>query len=100
MQIGHLRFDTADRVAFVHEKPLPLTSRELAVLEALLSKPDRPVSRETLFDKVFSFDDDVNPEAIELYVHRLRKKLEGSGVVITTLRGLGYVLSGRSEPAD
>ena len=100
VQIGHLRFDTADRVAFVHEKPLPLTSRELAVLEALLSKPDRPVSRETLFDKVFSIDDDVNPEAIELYVHRLRKKLEGSGVVITTLRGLGYVLSGRSEPAD
>ena len=45
---------------------------------------------------MFGIDDDVNPEAIELYVHRLRRKLEGSGAAITTMRGLGYVLSAQS----
>ncbi|MDR2112708.1 MAG: winged helix-turn-helix domain-containing protein, partial [Candidatus Accumulibacter sp.] len=96
VQVGALAFDTTDRIAAVHDKPLLLTQRELAVLEALLIRQGRPVAREALFDKVFGIDDDVHPEAIELYVHRLRKKLEGSGVVITTMRGLGYVLSGQS----
>ena len=48
--------------------------------------------RQQLFDQVFSLNDDVSPESIDLYIHRLRKKLTGSGVRITTLRGLGYVL--------
>lgn len=96
VQVGALAFDTTNRVVSVHDKPLSLTQRELAVLEALLTRQGKPVSREALFAKVFGIDDDVNPEAIELYVHRLRRKLEGSGVVITTMRGLGYVLSGQS----
>jgi len=96
VQIGELAFDTTSRLASVHGKPLSLTQRELAVLEALLTRQGKPVSREALFDKVFGIDDDVNPEAIELYVHRLRKKLEGSGAVISTLRGLGYVLAGQA----
>jgi two-component system response regulator TctD len=96
VQIGELAFDTTHRVASVYGKPLSLTQRELAVLEALLTRRGKPVTRDVLFDKVFGMDDDVNPEAIELYVHRLRKKLEGSSVVITTMRGLGYVLSGQS----
>ena len=50
------------------------------------------MARETLFEKVFNFDEDARPEAIEIYVHRLRKKLDGSGAAVTTLRGLGYLI--------
>lgn len=100
VQVGELVFDTTNRMASAHGKPLSLTQRELAVLEALLTRQGKPISREALFGKVFGLDDDVNLEAIELYVHRLRKKLEGSGAVINTLRGLGYVLSGHSGSVD
>ena len=91
--VGQLEFDTTNRLASVAGKPLSLTPRELAVLEALVSRLGKPVSRNALFEKVFSFDDDARVEAIEIYVHRLRKKLEGSGAFVSTLRGLGYVLS-------
>lgn len=93
MRIGRLEFDTTTRMASVEGRPLALTPRELAVLEALLSRSGRPVAREALFEKVFEFDADARVEAIEIYVSRLRKKLEGSGVAINTLRGLGYLLA-------
>jgi two-component system response regulator TctD len=51
------------------------------------------VAREAVFNRVFEFDSEARIESIEIYVHRLRKKLEGSGAAITTLRGLGYALS-------
>jgi two-component system response regulator TctD len=92
VHVGRLEFDTVTRLASVAGKPVALTPRELAVLEALISRLGRPVARETLFEKVFSFDEEARVEAIELYVHRLRKKLEGSGAAVTTLRGLGYLL--------
>jgi two-component system response regulator TctD len=100
VQIGGLAFDTTNRVTSVDGKALSLTPRELTVLEALVTRQGRPVTREALFDKVFGIDDDVNPEAIEVYVHRLRKKLVGSDVTITTVRGLGYVLSGQANGVD
>ncbi|MFB0935323.1 MAG: response regulator [Propionivibrio sp.] len=92
VRIGQLEFDSNSRLVTVAGKPLPLTPRELAVLEILISRLGKPVSRNVLFEKVFSFDDEVRAEAIEIYVHRLRKKLEGSGTVLTTMRGLGYML--------
>jgi two-component system response regulator TctD len=98
VRIGALEFDTVSRLASVCGKPLALTPRELGVLEALISRQGRPVARDTLFEKVFNFDEMANPEAIEIYVHRLRKKLEGSGAVVTTLRGLGYVIASPDEP--
>ena len=93
VHVGQLEFDTTTRLATVGGKALSLTPRELAVLEALVSRLGKPVSRNALFEKVFSFDDEARVEAIEIYVHRLRKKLEGSGAFVSTLRGLGYVLS-------
>ena len=57
----------------------------------------RSVSRQQLFEQVFSLNDEVSPESIELYIHRLRKKLQGSDVRIATLRGLGYVLERNDE---
>lgn len=93
VRIGRLEFDTTTRMTTVDGKALSLTPRELAVLEVLLSRSGRPVAREALFEKVFDFDADARVEAIEIYVSRLRKKLEGAGVAINTLRGLGYMLA-------
>jgi two-component system response regulator TctD len=62
------------------------------VLEMLLQRAGKPVAKAALAESVFGFEDDTNPNAIEIYVHRVRKKLEGSDVGIATLRGLGYVL--------
>ncbi|WP_085317799.1 response regulator [Derxia lacustris] len=92
-RVGRLDIDSSSRLVSLDGKPVALTPRELAVLEALVARQGKPVSRELLFEKVFDFDADARPEAIESYVSRLRKKLEGSGAVITTLRGLGYLLS-------
>ncbi|MFY9479688.1 MAG: response regulator [Aquabacterium sp.] len=93
VRVGQLEIDTSSRLVTLDGRPLALTPRELAVLEALVARLGRPVARELLFEKVFDMDADARPEAIESYVSRLRKKLEGSGATITTLRGLGYLLS-------
>ncbi len=97
VRIGRLEFDTNTRQLGIEGRPLALTPRELAVFEALAARLGKPVSREALFEKVFAFDADARSEAIEIYIHRLRKKLDGSGAAISTLRGLGYVLG---EAAD
>ncbi|AOM39384.1 transcriptional regulator TctD [Xenorhabdus hominickii] len=72
--------------------PLALTPRELSVLTTLFHRRGRPVSKLQLFEQVFSLSDEANLQSIELYVHRLRKKLLSSDVRIYTLRGLGYRL--------
>ena len=79
--------------------PLALTPREHAVLEALIVRPGRPISKEKLFAEVFALEDDANLDAIDLYIHRVRKKLEreqDNGAAITTLRGIGYLLQPRA----
>ena len=85
-------FDTNSRLFHLDNQPLDLTPREHAVLETLLRHAGATVSKRKLMESVFGFDEDVHPAAIELYVHRLRRKLEGSPVGIATLRGLGYLL--------
>jgi two-component system response regulator TctD len=97
---GALSFDTVSRMFTYGGNPLALTPREYAVLEVLLTRVGRVVPKEKLFDEVFTLDDDANLDAIEIYIHRLRKKLETveqGRVVITTLRGLGYLLEAQ-EP--
>ena len=89
---GSLVFHSSSRTFELRGKALALTPREAAVLEVLMTRRGRAVPKEQLFEQVFTFDDDVNPEAIEIYVHRVRKKLEGADVTIRTLRGLGYLL--------
>ncbi|MBC7454577.1 MAG: winged helix-turn-helix domain-containing protein, partial [Massilia sp.] len=78
--------------------PLALTPREHAVLEALISRPGRAVAKQKLFDEVFALSDDANVDAIELVIHRVRKKLDKvtvNGAAIITLRGIGYLLQPR-----
>jgi two-component system, OmpR family, response regulator TctD len=92
---GGLSFDTVSRMFTYRDAALALTPREHAVLEVLITRAGRAVSKEKLFDEVFALDDDANRDAIEIYIHRLRKKLECAEtgrVAITTLRGLGYLL--------
>jgi two-component system response regulator TctD len=72
--------------------PLPLTPRERAVLELLIIKMGSTVAKQSLAQSLFSMDNDASPDAIEIYVHRLRKKLEKSVACIVTLRGFGYLL--------
>lgn len=93
VRVGRLEIDSTSRLVTLDGHPVALTPRELAVLEALVARLGRPVARELLFEKVFDMDADARPEAIESYVSRLRKKLEGTGAQISTLRGLGYLLS-------
>ena len=93
-QIGHVTFDAGRREALVRGAPLELTARELALFEALMQQPGRIVTKQRLFDTVYSWEADAHLSAIEVHVSRLRRKLEqsASGVGIRMLRGLGYRL--------
>ncbi len=89
---GPLLYDLGTRRFSLNDEVLTLTSREQSVLEVLIARPGRVMSKEQLASQVFGLDQDASPDAIEIYVHRLRKKLEGSSVRIVTFRGLGYLL--------
>ncbi|QDD66756.1 response regulator [Herbaspirillum seropedicae] len=92
---GALSFDTVSRTFTYGGELLALTPREHAVLEALIVRHGHTVPKEKLFQQVFTLEDNASMDAIEIYIHRLRKKLEHEGpgrVGITTLRGLGYLL--------
>ena len=92
IMVGEVEFDAVRRRVTVAGQPIDLPRRELALLEVFISHPGRVFEKETLLDRVFGYDDDVNPSAVELYVCRLRKRLQPSNVKIRTLRGLGYIL--------
>jgi two-component system, OmpR family, response regulator TctD len=89
---GPLSYDTAtQRFELAHEA-LALTPREHAVLRVLIQRSGEPLSKREIAERVFPDECDVQLEAIEVLVHRLRKRLQASPVRIVTLRGLGYVL--------
>ena len=98
LQCGDLRYSKQQQFFELGGKLLTLTRREHTVLEVLIRRKGQPLNRERLFNQVFTLDDNANQEAIEVYIHRLRKKLDGSNVSITTLRGLGYLLEQRDAP--
>lgn len=89
---GSLSFDQVGRLAYANERVLDLSARELGLLEVLLQRVGRLVSKEQLVDHLCEWGEEVSNNAIEVYVHRLRKKIEPSGVRILTVRGLGYCL--------
>lgn len=89
---GPLSYDSASRQFRLQQEVLTFTPREHAVMRALIQHSGEPLSKRELVERVFSDESDVSPEAIEVLVHRLRKRLEASPVRITTLRGMGYLL--------
>lgn len=89
---GRLRFDTVGRRVLVDDKPLDLSARELSMLETLLLNAGRVVSKDHLAEQVSGWGEEPGLNAIEVYIHRLRKKLEPADVTVRTVRGLGYLL--------
>ena len=91
IRYGRLCFDPAAKSVRIDGRPVSMARRELALFGILVHNKGKVLSKERLYDGLFSFDDsDVGLNAVELYVARLRKKLAGSGTAIETLRGLGY----------
>jgi two-component system OmpR family response regulator len=92
IQCGALVYDQVGRTAQIQGQSLDLSAREIGLLEVLLTRMGRLVSKDQLVDQLCGWGEEVSHNAIEVYVHRLRKKLESGGVKITTVRGLGYCL--------
>ena len=92
VQIGAIRYDKDSGALYLHGEVMELTPRELALMHALLAQPGHAVTKERLYELVFPGLLDVQYEAIEVVVYRLRKKLAGTGLTLMTLRGLGYLL--------
>jgi two-component system OmpR family response regulator/two-component system response regulator TctD len=92
IEVGALTYDQAERIVKVGGQLAELSAREIAVLEVLLLRQGHLVGKEQLVDHLCGWGEEVSTNAIEVYVHRLRKKLEAAGVRISTVRGLGYCL--------
>jgi two-component system OmpR family response regulator len=100
LRYGALSFNTVERAARVNGAILSLSSHETSVLEVLVRRFGRVVSKEQLVEQLYSFDSEVSHNAIEVYVHRLRRKLDGSGLLVRTLYGRGYLLEPLEESAE
>lgn len=98
VEFGDLLFDAAGKRVSRSGQPVELGSREFRLLELLLANRGRVLSKDALIDQLCGLEEAVAPNAIELYVSRLRRKLEGSAVRIRTLRGLGYVAEVDAPP--
>jgi DNA-binding response OmpR family regulator len=92
LHLGPLCFDITGRRAMVGTQFLELSARETSVLELLLRQAGRVASKEQILEGICSWDQGISDNAIEVYIHRLRKKLDGSGITIRTVRGLGYIM--------
>ncbi|MGS5088077.1 response regulator [Hydrogenophaga sp. A37] len=90
--VATLVFNTVTRRFTIGTHPLDLPPREHDLLEALIVHAGRPVSKLVLTQRLSGCEAVLSNEALEIYVHRLRRRLDGSGAKIETLRGLGYVL--------
>ena len=96
-KFGPLELDVEQNAFYLHGAPLALSKREYRALKALFERAGRAVGKDFLFSQVFA-DADANPDAVEVAVFRLRKRLEKSGLKVATLRGLGYMLQADGEP--
>lgn len=98
LSLGNLCFDSSSREAKVAGAPLPLSRRELDGLELLTRRAGKVVSKAALEEALYAFGEEIGSNAIEVLMHRLRKRLQGAGadVFIHTMRGVGYILSDKA----
>jgi len=89
---GRVRFDMAGRRVYCDDQPLDLTSREVAMLEILMLRAGRVVTKQQILDHLYGWDDASSGNAVEVFVYRLRRKIEGTGLDIQTVRGMGYLI--------
>jgi two-component system OmpR family response regulator len=92
LTLGRLSLDSATRRARIGDRAIELSVREWGVLEYLMQHAGRVVSKQQILDAILPWGDDVTPNAVEVYVSRLRLKLDGADVAIRTIRGFGYLL--------
>ena len=95
LRIANLEFDTGNRQASINGQPQLLSSRETAVLELLMRSKGRVVSKKQVEDHIFGHSNEIASNAVEVYVHRLRKQLadKGAKIQVYTIRGVGYLLA-------
>jgi two-component system OmpR family response regulator len=92
IRCGSLCYDQVGRAATLNDHPVELSARELGLLEILLQRMGRLVSKDQIVEHLCEWGEEISANAIEVYMHRLRKKLDGGDVRIATVRGLGYCL--------
>jgi two-component system response regulator TctD len=95
--IGSLQFDFRSKQFKINDEVLSLSPREYTLLKILIQHIGEPISRGQILDRIFSDEEDVQTSAVDVLVHRLRKRLEISGIQVKTYRGLGYVLEANEE---
>ena len=100
LKCANLSLNVADKLAMNGEISLPLSAREFSLLEVLMTRANKVVSKEQLLESLVNWDDEISDNAIEVYVHRLRKKIAPSGASIRTIRGLGYLLEAVKSEAE
>jgi two-component system, OmpR family, response regulator QseB len=96
LEVGGLSMDPAAHEVTLDGAPVALSAREFALLQALLERPGRPLSRAQLEERLYGWGEEVESNAVEVHVHALRKKLGARW--IRTLRGVGYMIPGRQDP--
>lgn len=96
IEAGPLRFDGISKLVCVGDVQLSLPNREFRLLEILIGNLGRVISKEQIAAQLFDFDDEAGPNAIEVYVGRLRRKL-GDALIIQTVRGLGYLTTASGQ---
>ncbi|QDC43685.1 response regulator [Methylophilus medardicus] len=92
LQCGNLKLDVANKLASINDQPITLSARELNLLETLMMRMGKIIAKEQIMESLCNWDETLGDNAIEVYIHRLRKKIEPSGAHIRTVRGLGYML--------
>jgi DNA-binding response OmpR family regulator len=92
LTLGRLRMDLDARRVYINDAPIDLAAREWSVLEYLLTRADKVVAKEQILQAIAGWDESISENAIEVYVSRLRGKIESGGVHIRTVRGFGYLL--------
>jgi DNA-binding response OmpR family regulator len=92
LTVGRLHLDALSRRVTVDKVPIECSGREFEVLETLMLREGRVVSKEDLMQRLYDADSEVSPNAVEVFLSRIRRKIAGSGVSILTIRGLGYLL--------
>lgn len=97
---GPLRLDMAGRRLYCDGRPVELSARELAVVELLLLREGRVVTKQQIVDHLYGWEDVSTSNAVEVFVYRLRRKLDASGVDIKTLRGMGYLIEKAGDRPD
>ncbi|MGH1440527.1 MAG: response regulator [Cellvibrionaceae bacterium] len=97
IEIGNFSFDSAAHRVFVNNEEIHIPKRELSLLECLLNRQGKVVSKDIILERIYSLEEDADTQVIDLYIHRLRKRLKNAtSIKIKTLRGLGFLLDTQS----